>query len=332
MKRVGNLFDRICSFSNLHVAFLRAWKGANKTIEAHRFRFELERNLFTLKEELITGTYTHGSYHYFHILDPKPRMIAAAPFRDRVVHHSLVGVLEPIYEKRFIYDSYATRKGKGTHAAVMRAQQFLRSSQWYAKADVSRYFDSIVHERLLEILSRQIKDMKVIDIIKTILKSHGDNGKGLPIGNLTSQFLANVYLDPFDHFVKDKHRYRKYVRYMDEFVVFEDEQNDCQGFLKKAETYLKDYLGLTLKPSSIQINRCSHGIGFLGMRIYAGGIRHRGINKRRVIRRIRKKIDSFHSGNMDEESLERSLNSSIAHLRYFCPDFNVSLALEKLER
>jgi RNA-directed DNA polymerase len=331
MKRVGNLFEELCSFPHLLAAFQRAWRGANKTIEAHRFRVELERNLFQLQEELLSGSYRHGPYHYFRILDPKPRMIAAAPFRDRVVHHALVGVLEPIYERCFIFDSYATRKGKGTHAAVMRAQQFLRSPTWYAKADVSRYFDNIIHEKLVEILLHKIKDRRVIGLVETILQSHGEDGKGLPIGNLTSQFLANVYLDPFDRYVKETLRFRSYVRYMDDFVVFAEEQDVCREFLTDAAAFLGETLGLALKPSALQVNRCSHGLGFLGMRIHSGGIRHRGANKRRSLRRLHRKIESFHEGKLDEESLVRSVTSAVGHLRYFCPGFDVALALRNRE-
>src|SRR6056297_999097 len=166
MKRMGNLYPELCSFNNL------------------------VQNLTTLREGLEKETYQPGKYRTFEISDPKKRTISVAPFEDRVVHHAIVNILEPIYERRFIYDSYATRKDKGTHKAVRRAQTFLRSNKFYLKMDIQHYFDSVVQDILINIIAKKIKDKRLMRLIETIIRNGGDGMTGLPIGNLTSQFFA----------------------------------------------------------------------------------------------------------------------------------------------
>jgi RNA-directed DNA polymerase len=202
MRRIGNLKCSFLSFENLFRAYKKAFKST-KNYEACIFTFNIEKELLLLQEELDTGNYLPGDYRYFTILDPKKREISVAPFRDRVVHHTLINILEPLYEKRFISASYATRKNKGTHKAIAKAQQLQRNNHWYLKMDVRKYFGSINHKILLRIIKRKIKDPFVIFLCKTIIAKGGDGITGLPIGNLTSQFFANVYLDIFDHFIKD---------------------------------------------------------------------------------------------------------------------------------
>lgn len=218
MRRTGRLKDAFLSFENLYSAFKKAFKGT-KNYAAFQFAYQVEKELFQLHQELAQEVYLPGDYAYFTTYDPKERMISVAPFRDRVVHHALVNILEPIYEKRFIYDSYATRKGKGTHRAIRRAQEFLKSNHWYLKMDIRKYFDSINHQVLLAILRRTIKDAFILRLSEKIV-AKGGNGvtgvtgvTGLPIGNLTSQFFANVYLDIFDHYIKEDLRVKCYPEF-----------------------------------------------------------------------------------------------------------------------
>ena len=207
------------------------------------FHFDLERQLNRLQDELRDKTYRPGPYRTFEIHEPKRRMISAAPYRDRVVHHALVNVLEPIYEKTFIADSYACRKGKGTHSAVQRGHEFARRYRYVLKADIQKFFPSLDHEICKELVARKIKDKQVIWLVAQIIDhsnpqeevlnffpgddlfTPGERRRGIPIGNQTSQFFANVYLDPLDHFVKDRLGIKGYVRYVDDILVFSDDKS-----------------------------------------------------------------------------------------------------------
>ncbi|HMB07556.1 MAG TPA: reverse transcriptase/maturase family protein [Isosphaeraceae bacterium] len=230
MKRHGHLWEGMIAFESLHRAAEKARRGKRFRHPAARFFFHLERELWRLHEELATKTYRPGPYRTFFICEPKRRQISAAPFRDRVVHHALTGMLEPIFERSFIHDSYACRKGKGTHAAVDRCQEFARRFRYVLKADVRKFFPSIDHEILKGLVARKVKDPHVLWLVDRIIDHSnpqdpvlawfpGDDlftpierRRGLPLGNQTSQFFANVYLDPLDHFVTDRLGL-SYVRY-----------------------------------------------------------------------------------------------------------------------
>ncbi len=222
-----------------------------------------------LHEELTADTWQPGSYTYFDIHEPKLRRVAAAPFRDRVVHHALVRVLEPIFEKKFIEDSYACRKGKGTHAGVRRCAEFTRRFPYVLKCDLRRYFPSIDHEILLQRIGKTIADRQVMALIRRILGTHEDGHRtewgedlldchirrhGLPIGNLTSQFFANVHLDGFDHFVKQELGVKGYVRYVDDFLIFAESREQARAWGKQAREYLTD------RRMEIHPDKCRHAV------------------------------------------------------------------------
>jgi len=173
MKRVNNLFDNLTSFENLMSAAKKALKGTKSKTESLEFYFNLEANLISMQNELENETYKPGGYKYFKVYEPKEREIAVAPFRDRVVHHAIVNVLEPIYEKIFISDSYATRKNKGTHKAVLKAQKMIKKNEWYFKSDIKKYFPSIDQEILLTILKRKIKDRQLLILLEKVIKNGG---------------------------------------------------------------------------------------------------------------------------------------------------------------
>lgn len=223
-------------WDNLLEAYRKASKGKRGRAPAARFEHQLADNLLTLQEELLNQTYTPGAYHHFYIHEPKRRKISAAPFRDRVVHHALCNLIEPIFERRFIFDSYANRKGKGTHKAIDRVQTFARRYRYVLRMDIVKHFPSLDHAVLKKTLFRVVRDEDTRWLIGQILASGAgvlddeyemvyfpgdeadaiDRPRGLPIGNLTSQFWSNCYLDPLDHFIKRELRCTGYARYVDD--------------------------------------------------------------------------------------------------------------------
>jgi RNA-directed DNA polymerase len=233
------MYAKICDWENLRLAHRKAARGKRGKRAAATFEYNLADHLLELQDELVTRTYQPGAYHSFYIHDPKHRLISAAPFRDRVIHHALCNVTEPIFERSFIYDSYANRVGKGTHRALDRAQAFARRFRYVLQFDVEQFFPAIDHQILWATLARQIYDPDVLWLVDQILASgvgvlaeeynmryFPDDTlldalrlRGLPIGNLTSQFWANCYLNPFDHFVKQELRCRGYLRYVDDGLL-----------------------------------------------------------------------------------------------------------------
>ncbi len=317
VKRVGGLFPAVHDFELLLGDARRARQGTGRTLSACRFFFRLEPELLALEQALKTGRYRPGPHEYFQIRDPKPRHIAVAPFRDRVVHHAVVRVLTPVFEPSFIHDSYATRKGKGTHAAIERAQVFLRRTPWYLKADVEQFFDSINHEILLGLVGRKVKDPALLDLVEKIIRGQGDRPTGLPIGNLPSQFFANVYLNPLDHFVKQRLGVRHYLRYMDDMVLFGDSRQRVSQWRDEIRDYLGLHLRLSLNPTATWINRTSHGLSFLGHRIFANLIRVRGENRRRAIQKYSRRHRQWLAGSLSDEQLQACLTSMSGYHGYF---------------
>ncbi len=317
MQRIGNLYEKVVSYANLHCAFKKAYRGARRNEEVTRFFFNLEKELLKIKQELVDVSYVPGAYRYFTVHDPKEREIAIAPFRDRVVHHAIVNILEPIYEKRFIYDSYATRKGKGTLAAIKRAQEFMRKNQYYIKLDISKYFSSVDRNILMNILERKIKDRTFLKLVSRIIWNPPEEETGLPIGNMTSQFFANVYLDPFDHFVKEELGCRYYIRYMDDSVIFSQDRDSLKALLTRIRAFLAKNLKLKLNEKAVVLNTTRHGLGFLGVRIFDSVIRIRRKNLARSLRRIGRREKERAVDKITDEELVQSVQSVIAHLSQF---------------
>jgi len=323
LKRYGYLLEQITAFENLWQAFRLAKRGCGATPAVCRFAFYLEPELLRLQAELQHGTYQPGRHRYFTIHDPKRRTIAVAPFRDRVVHHAIVRALTPIYERVFIFDSYATRPGKGTHAAIRRAQTFLRRHAWYWKTDIDQYFDSVDHAVLLDLLERKMKDRAVLALLARIIRNTPVSGKGLPIGNLTSQFLANVYLDPLDHAIKERLRVPGYVRYMDDLVLFAPSRRALLTWGGDIAEFVQARLHLRLKAHATLLNRAAHGLSFLGMRIFPNVIRMKPVNRRRSLKRLARREAEWAAGELDDATLQQSVVSLIGHLRYFQPTMRI---------
>jgi RNA-directed DNA polymerase len=309
-------FEHAFSFPRLHQAWQRARRGAGGSTACLAFGFQLEPELLRLEEELLSGRYRPGGYRLFTVREPKPRLIAEAPFRDRVVHHALVAVLEPLWEPGFHPDSYATRKGKGTHRAVRRAQQLLRAHRWYLKSDIRSYFASVDLQVLLRLVAERLRDARTLEMLARVL--HSDPRlPGLPIGNLTSQFLANVYLDGFDHWLAEEQCLPALLRYMDDFVLFHDDKAELLALRPRLSEWLREQRGLELKPHATRINQRRHGLGFLGTRIFPGTIRLRRQNVKRSLGKLARREWELQQGWIEEDALAASAQSLLANLAYW---------------
>ncbi|MBI4614506.1 MAG: group II intron reverse transcriptase domain-containing protein [Planctomycetes bacterium] len=317
MRRVGNLWPSIVAFDNLLRAARVAARGKRRSVAALRFLERLEPEVLALQRELEAGSYRPGPTITFQILDPKARTIAVSPFRDRVVHHALVDPLEPIFERRMIADSYACRRGKGTHAALRRAQEFLRRYEYFLKLDVEHFFETVSHDVALDTLARIIKDRNVLDLLEKIVRTHivpGHGGRAIPIGALTSQWIANLVLDRLDHHVKEKLRTPAYLRYMDDFVLFAHGKARLSDARREVEDYLGDTLRLRLKEKATILAPAWQGLPFLGFRLYRGLVRVRPENARRSRARIAHREGQFRRGEIDETQLAGAVRSVVAHL------------------
>ncbi len=328
-----HLFERICTLENLLAAAQSALRGKRQRGPGFSFWMEFEHEICALQDELLSGTYRHGAYGYFTIYEPKERLVAAAPFRDRVVHHAIVRVIEPIFEARFIEDSFACRRGKGTHAAMRRAGQFARRFPYALKCDVRKYFPSIDHGVLLAQLARVIADERLLTLIRSILDTHADDvrqewpaggdlfdvqlrKRGLPIGNLTSQFFANVYLNPLDHFVKHTLRVKGYVRYMDDFLLFGPDP----ATLRRQGTAIRDKLAelrLEMHPDKYRLIPTRCGVDFAGYVVFADGrVRVRSSSVRRFDQRYKRLLWQVWHRFQSPAKVTQSVRAWVAHARH----------------
>jgi hypothetical protein len=319
MKRVGGLFPRIVAFHNLLAAERRAARGKRDRPAVQQFEFHLERELILLQEELCAGTYRPGPFVSFEVHDPKRRAICAAPFRDRVVHHAICDVLEPVFERRAIHDSYACRLGKGSHAAVARAQALARRWPYVLKCDVRRFFASVDHGVLRALLARLFKEPALLALLHRIIE-HGPPGApagiGLPIGNLTSQHFANLYLGELDHHVKDRLGVRGYLRYMDDCLFFGVDKPTLHLLHAEVRAFLQQRLRLDLKSAATQVAPVTEGTGFLGFRVYPGTVRLNQRTRRRFRGQVRAIEAAHRAGRMDLAELTCRAASLYAHVQH----------------
>jgi retron-type reverse transcriptase len=317
MRRHGGLWPRIASFDNLCRAAQRAARGKKKVAGVARFLERLEPEALSLLRELEEGSYRPGRAFAFVIRDPKERTITAASFRDRVVHHALIDPLEPLFDRRMVFESFACRRGKGTHAALAHARRCVRRRAWFLKLDIRSFFPSIDHPVVMETLGRILKDRRVLDLCQVIVTSGGSTGRprvGLPIGNLTSQWFANLVLDRLDHFVKEGLRIRGYVRYMDDFVLFGERKEALSEALRTVGAFLTETLHLCLKDRATILAPSWQGLPFLGFRIHPGTTRLRPGNLRRTRSRLRTRLWQYRQGILTEEKLGDCVRSVACHL------------------
>jgi retron-type reverse transcriptase len=327
------LFEQIVCFPNLLAAAERARRGKRLRPDVAAFHFELERQLVALEDELRSRRYAPGPYRTFAICDPKPRLISAAPYRDRVVHHALCRVIEPIFERTFIHDSYACRAGKGTHAALHRATRFCRRFRHVLKCDVRKFFPSMDHAILRGLLARKLKCPGTLWLLDTILAASnpqeprrdyfpGDDlfspdtrRRGIPIGNLTSQFFGNVMLNPLDHFVQETRRHPGYVRYADDFLVFGDDPAALRDLLAALREFLLAFR-LRLHPDKCQVFRVRDGVPFLGWQLFPDHRRLRRSTGLRIQRGLRRLAAAYATGFVDLARVRASIASWLGFLRH----------------
>ena len=319
MKRQGHLFEQITTFDNLLLAAKKAVRGKKDRPRVADFYFQLEPELLRLEEELVEGSYVPLPYRTFMVYEPKPRKICAADIRDRVAHHAICNVLEPIFERFSVYDSYACWKGKGTHRAIRRAQAFSRKNRYFLKIDVEKFFECVDHRRLKDLPARKFKDRKLLNLLGRIIDHpipDGVPGRGLPIGNLTSQYFANFYLGYLDHLMKDERGVRCYIRYMDDILIFADEKALLHRYLSETRRFLQDRLLLDIKQKATFLAPVSQGIPFLGVRVFPGLIRLQRSAWTRFKRKLRDRERAYAEGEIDEGTFVQSVQSLLGHIRH----------------
>jgi len=313
MKRYGYLFEEICSFENLVKAAKKAQKGKRFKDSTSEFNLKLEDELLTIQEQLRQKTYQVGQYKHFYIFDPKKRLISALPYRDRVVQHALCNVIEPIFDRAFIPASYACRKNKGSHKAVSLFSGFCRSNSYVLKCDIKSYFASIDHDLLYDLVAKKIKDSQTLWLIRLIINSTPN--PGIPIGNLTSQVFANLYLNAIDHSLKEKIKCRHYIRYMDDLVVFSSERDklvNTRDFIAACFASLK----LKMHPRKCKIYETRKGVKFLGYMTYPT---HRLVilsNVRRFKRRMARLILLSRQGLITLKRITCSIHSWLGYAKH----------------
>lgn len=330
------MFEQITSFKNLLNAYKKAAKVKKGRLYVQEYNYALEYNLLNLQEKLRTGTYHWGEYKSFYVYDPKKRLIAAAPFEDRVIHHAICNVIEPIFEKTFIDDSYACRKNKGTHKALMHSFGFIQKTNYVLKCDIAKYFDSINGRILFSLLKKEITDKKLLELLKTLIASGSQVARlsqeklsffaneltptdcGVPIGNLTSQLFANIYLNELDYFIKEKLAIKYYLRYMDDFVVFSQNKKELWKLAEKIGDFLKTQLKLSFHLEKVTVSPTRCGIDFLGYKIYPKKILLRHRNLVNFFKR-RKKHKKWLEKGVKTEKIIRSCASFLGIVNYLYP-------------
>ncbi len=333
MKRIDGIWAKVTSFENLLGAYCKARRGKRRRPDVAEFGLNLERELLALQRALREGTYQPGDYRLFTIYERKPRVIAAAPFCDRVVHHAVMHDIEPTVDRTFISDSYACRMGKGVHAAVDRYQAWAQTYRYVLKLDIQQYFPSIDHELLKEKLRRRIKDARVLDLLDRIIDSAPrttttlsyfpgddlltplDRRTGMPIGNLTSQFFANLYLDDVDQYTKQVLKVRPYLRYVDDMVVLGHDKIR----LAEIRAAVQERLAidrLRLHPHKAQISPVADGLNLLGYLVYPTRRRLRSDNGHRFARTFRNMAEAYRTGDLEWATVVASVQSWIGHAQH----------------
>jgi RNA-directed DNA polymerase len=326
MSRVyTNVYEKVYSFANLWLAARKARRGKRLRPEVVDFEYDLEKNLLALQDKLYSQSYHFSPYRQFTVYEPKERRICAAPYRDRVVHHALCNVIEPLLDKAMIYDSYACRVGKGMHRALDRAQHFLRGHRYVLKMDIRKYFFTVDQQLLLADLAKRIADERLLTLLGRVLDTYttGDEyyfampsdlpidrfrPRGLPIGNLTSQLLANCFLDPVDRYIKEQLKCKGYLRYMDDLLLFGQNKAELQQVKAEIGAFLQESR-LCLHPQKTQVFPAKNGVPYLGFHLYSHCRRIQRGNLQRFTRKFKKRVELFQRGTLSHERLLLSLNA-----------------------
>jgi len=316
----NGLWDELISWDNLVQAYQAARKSKRYKPDVLRFHRQWEERLLNIHNHLVWGSWEPQPFSAFPVYEPKERLIEAPTFADRIVHHALHRIVEPYFERRFIDHSYACRKGKGTHAACHALQRMLRRGQrqwdkvYVLQADIRRYFPHIRHDRLFRQIRRTIRDERALALWTRIIEANGTAGVGLPIGALTSQLGANIYLDTLDHHVTNHLGHGNYIRYMDDWIVLGPDKARLDGLRKELTGWLADELGLTL--SKAHIYPASQGVDFAGYRTWPTHIKPRKRNVRRARRRLKQLASGRIAGQTERQRLRSSAASFAGYMRH----------------
>jgi len=341
LETLRNIYPIIYDFENLHEAYLSARKNKRYRGDVLEFTAHLEENLIQLQNELIYKTYQVGRYREFYVFEPKKRLIMALQFRDRVVQWAIYRHLNPWFDKQFIYDSYGCREGKGTHRAADRLQYWMRQVSrkegryYYLKLDISKYFYRVDHGVLMDILRKKIEDEDLLDLLKKIINcEHTAFGlpafmdpedcpreerlpdKGMPIGNLTSQLFANIYLNELDQYAKRELRLHYYIRYMDDIIILHNDKQYLRAIKDDIENFLWDKLKLNLNKKTA-IRPISQGIEFVGFRIFPTHRKLKKSSAKKMKARLKYVRSAYERGEIDEQSLRATEASYLGVMKHF---------------
>lgn len=317
--KLRHIYNNIISIENLLVSWQEFLRGKRKRKDVAEFSVKFLDNIVVIHRDLKLKTYGHSGYQAFKINDPKPRDIHKASVRDRLVHHAIYRILYPYFDRKFIYDSYSCRLNKGTHRAINHFRDFGRKVSknntrtcWILKCDVRKFFANIDHQTLKDILAKHIKDKNALWLLSQVIDSFNTKGKvgvGLPLGNLTSQLLVNIYMNEFDQFAKRKLKIKYYIRYADDFVILDRDREFLEKLITPINNFLNTKLKISLHPDKIIIRKFRQGIDFLG---YVGLPYYRILRtgtKKRMFKRIQRKVEEFKDGKISEESLNQTIQS-----------------------
>ena len=319
-----NVFEHIISRENLFAAWREFQRGKMGKRDVLAFAEHFEEHVLGLHADLASGRYRHGPYVRFLIHDPKQRSIAKASVRDRVLHHAICRVITPDFDKTFVFDTYSSRKTKGVHRAIERldilAKRLSRNNTqtvWMLKCDIRKFFESVGHERLLELCAKRIHDDRVMALLRNILDSfEAKPKKSIPLGNLTSQLFANIYLDRLDQYVKRELRIKNYLRYTDDFILLSRDRNELERVLPLIRDFLLRDLDLDLHPTKVTFRKWHQGVDFLG---YVHFPYHRVLRtktKKRMLRKLEKRREEFEAEELDEEKLRQTVASYLGVLSH----------------
>lgn len=306
MKRATCLFEQIIDYQNIRLAYLKARKKKQNKQSVKNFNKNINKNLQIVQKNLSSNPPILSKYSQFTIFDPKERVISVVPFLDRVMHHAIMNVLEPVFEKQFVFHTYACRKGKGAHKAVLYAHKKAKQCKYFLKLDIKKFFDNINHSVLKNALNKIIKDKKCLNLLQNIIDSYGITfssfsmgGQGLPIGNLTSQFFANFYMSALDHFVLEKLKPCGFVRYMDDFIIFDSCKEKINNIFVQINDFCTQKLFLTLKPAIK--GSCKNGFTFLGYFINHQCIKLSQNSKKRKLKKLKRINFEFEKGTITQQ-------------------------------
>jgi len=319
MKRHGNLFSQIIELDNIWDAYRKARKGKSSKSAVKRFESSPEKRIIKIRDSLIYNTFTTSEYQTKWVHEPKPRLIYVLPFNpDRVVQHAIMNVVEPIWDKLFIDDSYACRVGKGIHAGSKRCMEFTRNYKYCLKCDISKFYPSINHDILFNIIQRKIKCKQTLNLLSNIIYSI-EGERNIPIGNYTSQWFGNLYLNELDIHLKHIHRIKPYLRYCDDFVIFDNSKH----FLNVLITIIKDFVGNNLK---LNLSKCdlfpvSRGVDFLGYKHFKDYLTLRKSTAKRIKYRLVLLPKLLKQGKITLESYKSSIMSTLGWLNW-CNTYN----------